>query len=183
MEYLGMIIHPGEVQMDPSKVAAVKDWPTPTTLKEVQAFIGFANFYRRFIKDFSTMAHPLHDLTKKDVPWHWSQEQQEAFNAIKKQFCEEPILKVYDPDLPTCVECGTSGFATGGILSQKHEDGLWHPVAYHSQSMSKEERNYEIYDREMLGLIRALEDLRHFLEGISFEVITDHKNMEWWATM
>ena len=100
MEYLGMIIRPGEVQMDPGKVAAVKDWPTPTTLKEVQAFIGFFNFYRRFIKDFSTMARPLHDLNKKDIPWHWSQEQQEAFNAIKKWFCEEPILKVYDPDLP-----------------------------------------------------------------------------------
>ena len=108
MEYLVMIIRPGEVQMDPGKDTAVKDWPTPTTLKEVRAFIGFANFYRRFIKDFSTMAHPLHDLTKKDVPWHWSQEQQEAFNTIKKQFCEEPILKVYDPELPTHVECDTS---------------------------------------------------------------------------
>ena len=175
MEYLGMIIHPGDMQMDPSKVAAVKDWPTPKMLKDVRAFIGFVNFYRRFIMDFSTMACPLHDLTKKDVPWHWSQEQQEAFNAIKKQFCEELILKVYDPDLPTCVECDASGFATGGILSQKHEDSLWHPVAYHSQSMSKEGHNYEIYDREMLGLICALEDWRHFLQGISFEVITDHK--------
>ena len=83
--------------MDPDKATTVKDWPTLTTLKEVQAFIGFANFYRRFIKDFSTIGHPLHDLTKKDVPWHWFQEQQEAFNVMKKQFCEEPILKVYDP--------------------------------------------------------------------------------------
>src|SRR5260370_25631088 len=152
-------------------------------VKEVQAFIGFANFYRRFIKDFSSMARPLHDLTKKDVPWHWHQEQQEAFDAIKEQFCTEPILKVYDPELPTRLECDASGFATGGILSQKHDDGLWHPVVYRSQSMSKEERNYEIYDREMLGLIRTLEDWRHFLEGISFEVIMDHKNMEWWTTM
>ena len=124
MDYPGMIICPGEVQMDPGKVAAVRDWPTPMTLKEVWAFIGFANFYRRFIQGFSTMAHPLHDLTKKDVSWHWSQEQQEAFDTIKKQFCEEPILKVYDPELPTCVECDASGFATGGILSQKHKDGL-----------------------------------------------------------
>ena len=129
------------------------------------------------------MAHPLHDLTKKDVPWHWYQKQQEAFNVIKKQFCEEPILKVYNPDLPTRIECDASGFATGGILSQKHEDSLWHLVVYRSQSMSKEERNYEIYDREMLGLICALEDWCHFLEGISFKVITDHKNMEWWSTM
>ena len=91
------------------------------------------------------MARPLHDLTKKDTPWQWNKEQQEAFDSIKWQFCTEPILKVYDPELPTQVEVDTSGFATGGILSQKHDDGLWHPVAYRSQSMSKEERNYEIY--------------------------------------
>ena len=104
-------------------------------------------------------------------------------DTVKKQFCEEPILKVYDPNLSTRVECDASGFAMGGILSQKHKDGLWHLVAYRSQSMSKEECNYEIYDREMPGLIRALEDWRHFLEGISFEVMMDHKNMEWWSTM
>ena len=179
IEYLGMIISPGEVRMDPGKVSAVKDWPTPTMLKEVRAFIGFANFYRRFIKDFSVMARPLHDLTKKDTPWVWGNAQQEVFDAIKSRFCSEPILKVYDPELPTRIEVDASGFAVGGILSQKHEDGLWHPVAYRSESMSKEERNYEIYDREMLGLIRALEDWRHFLEGIEFEVITDHKNIEW----
>ena len=157
-----MIIHPREVQMDPGKVTAVKDWPTPTMLKEVRAFIGFTNFYRRFIKDFSVMACPLHDLTKKDVPWTWGKAQQEAFNAIKDRFCNEPILNVYDPELPMHIEVDTSGFAVGGILSQKHEDGLWHPVVYHSESMSKEEHNYEIYDREMLGLIRTLEE-QHFL--------------------
>jgi hypothetical protein len=183
MEYLGMIIRPGEVRMDPGKVAAVKDWPTPTTLKEVRAFIGFANFYRRFIKDFATVARPLHDLTKKDMPWQWHAEQQKAFDWLKEKFCCEPILKVYDPELPTRVEVDASGFATGGILSQKHADGLWHPVAYRSDSMSKEEHNYEIYDREMLGCIRAFEDWRHFLEGIPFELVTDHKNIEWWATM
>jgi predicted aspartyl protease len=183
IEYLGMIIRPGEVRMNPGKVAAVRDWTTPTNLREVRAFIGFANFYRRFIKDFASIARPLHDLTKKDTPWQWHSEQQKAFNELKRRFCEEPILKVYDPELPTRVEVDASGFATGGILSQKSHDGLWHPVAYRSQSMSKEERNYPIYDREMLGLIRALEDWRHFVEGISFEVITDHKNMEWWTTM
>src|ERR1700761_9113407 len=111
MEYLGMIIRPREVQMDPGKVSAVRDWPMPTTLKEVRVFIGFANFYRRFIKDFSTMACPFHNLTKKDVPQHWNQEQQKAFNTIEEQFCTEPILKVYDPELPTCIEVDASGFA------------------------------------------------------------------------
>jgi hypothetical protein len=183
VEYLGMIICPGEVCMDPGKVSAVRDWPTPTTLRDVRAFIGFSNFYRRFIKDFSSIARPLHDLTKKDVPWQWHAEQQHAFDTLKEKFCQEPILKVYDPNLETRVEVDASGYATGGILSQKYPDGLWHPIAYRSSSMSKEERNYEIYDREMLGCIRALKDWRHYLEGISFEIITDHKNIEWWASM
>jgi hypothetical protein len=158
IEYLGMIIRPGEVCMNPGKVAAVRDWTTPANLREVRAFIGFANFYRRFIKDFASIACPLHDLTKKDTPWQWHSEQQKVFNELKQRFCEEPILKVYNPELPTRVEVDTSGFATGGILSQKSHDGLWHPVVYCSQSMSKEEHNYPIYNREMLGLIRALED-------------------------
>jgi hypothetical protein len=183
IEYLGMIICPGEVCMDPGKVSAVRDWPTPTTLRDVRAFIGFSNFYRRFIKDFSSITRPLHDLTKKDVPWQWHAEQQHAFDTLKEKFCQEPILKVYDPNLETRVKVDTSGYATGGILSQKYPDGLWHPIAYRSSSMSKEERNYKIYDREMLGCIRALEDWRHYLEGISFEIVTDHKNIEWWASM
>jgi hypothetical protein len=183
IEYLGMIIRPGEVRMDPGKVSAVRDWPTPTTLRDVRAFLGFSNFYRRFIKDFSSIARPLHDLTKKDVPWQWHAEQQHAFDTLKEKFCQEPILKVYDPELETRVEVDASGYATGGILSQKYPDGLWHPIAYRSSSMSKEEHNYEIYDREMLGCIRALEDWRHYLEGISFEIVTDHKNIEWWASM
>jgi hypothetical protein len=183
IEYLGMIICPGEVCMDPGKVSAVRDWATPTTLKEVRAFIGFSNFYRRFIKDFSSIARPLHELTKKDVPWQWHAEQQQAFDLLKEKFCQEPILKVYDPSLPTRVEVDASGFATGGILSQKYSDGLWHPIAYRSSSMSKEECNYEIYDQEMLGCIHALEDWRHYLEGISFEIVTDHKNIEWWSSM
>ena len=182
MEYLGMIIRQGEVRMDPNKVAAVRNWPTPTTLREVRVFIGFSKFYRRFIQDFSSIARLLHDLTTKDMPWQWHEEQQKAFNTLKESFCREPILKVYDPELPTRVEVDASGFATGGILSQKHPDGRWHPVAYCSQSMSKEERNYEIYDQEMLGTIRALEDWRHFLEGLPFELVTDHKNIEWWTT-
>ena len=183
IEYLGMIIRPREVCMDQGKIHAIKTWAIPTNLREVQAVIGFANFYRRFIEDFSEICHPLHDLTKKDVPWRWTSIEQKAFDMLKEKFIQEPILKVYDPNLPMRIEVDASSSATGGILSQKNPDGLWHPVAYRSQSMSKEEHNYQIYDREMLGLIRALEDWRHFLEGISFEVITDHKNMEWWATM
>ena len=92
---------------------------------------------------------------------------------------------MYNSTRPTCLETDTSNFATGAILSQKQDDGKWHPIAYRSSTMSAEECNYEIYDREMLGLIHALEDWQHFLEGLPepFEVVTDHKNMEWWASM
>ena len=92
---------------------------------------------------------------------------------------------MYKFALPTRVIINVSNVATGGILLQKHEDGKWHPVAYQSSLMSKEERNYPIYDQEMLALIRALEDWRHFLEGLlePFEVHTDHKNMEWWLVI
>ena len=180
-----MIITLREVCMDPGKVSAVCNWPTPTMLREVRVFIGLANFYQKFIQDFTSIAHPLRDLTKKDMPWQWHAEQQQAFDHIKNRFCEEPILKVYDPLLPTRIEVDTSCFTTGSILSQKHLDGHWYPVTYHSDSMSKEEQNYEVYDREMLGCICALEDWRHFLEGLPepFKVVTDHKNIEWWTTV
>lgn len=185
VEYLGMVISQGQVAMDAVKVQAVKDWPTPTNLREVRGFLGFANFYRRFIRDFSRLARPLNDLTKKDCPWSWETVQQEAFDQLKERFTEQPILAMWDPYLPTRVEVDASGYATGGVILQKQQkDGLWHPVAYRSESMSEAERNYEIYDREMLAIVRALEDWRHYLEGLpeSFEIITDHRNLEYWRT-
>ena len=132
--------------MDPGKVAAVRDWPTPKNLKEVRGFIGFANFYRRFIKDFAKLARPLHNLTKKEVPFHWDQEQQKAFDDLKTAFTTAPILRLWNPELPTKVEVDASGFATGGVILQQQEDEHWRPVAFQSSSMNDAERNYEIYD-------------------------------------
>jgi hypothetical protein len=184
IEYLGLIIGGSEVKMDPSKVAAVKDWKTPTNLREVRGFIGFANFYRRFIKDFAKITRPLHDLTKKNTPFEWSTRQQEAFDTLREAFISSPVLALWDPELPTRIEVDASGYATGGVLSQQHTDGLWHPIAFRSSSMDPSERNYEIYDREMLAVITALKDWRHFLEGLPhpFEIITDHSNLEYWRT-
>ncbi|PIL32326.1 hypothetical protein GSI_05572 [Ganoderma sinense ZZ0214-1] len=107
-----------------------------------------------------------------------------AFQSLKDAFTQEPILTTWAPDRPTRVEVDASGFATGGVLLQKLEDGLWHPIAYRSQSMAEAERNYEIYDREMLGIVRALEDWRHYLEGLPepFDIVTDHRNLEYWQT-
>ena len=130
------------------------------------------------------MVRPLNDLTKKEVPWHWDDAQAAAFASLREAFVKEPILVTWEPNQPTRVEVDASGFATGGVLLQKLEDERWHPVAFRSESMIEAERNYEIYDRELLSIIRALEDWRHYLEGLPepFEIITDHKNLEYWHT-
>jgi hypothetical protein len=110
--------------MDPIKVKAVTKWPTPSNLKEVRAFVGFANFYQRFIQNFSQLARPLHDLTKKDTPFVWGSTQQSAFEQLKATFTSEPILAMWSADRETRLEVDASGYATSGVLSQKGEDGL-----------------------------------------------------------
>jgi transposase InsO family protein len=185
VEYLGVIISHNSVEMDPVKVAGVAEWPTPTCKKEVQSFLGFTNFYRRFIQDFSHHARPLFDLTKNDVKWHWSTDEQSAFDALKSLITSAPILTSPDNTRPFRIEADSSDFATGAVLSQQSaEDGKWHPVAFLSKSLSAVERNYEIHDKEMLAIIRAMEEWRHFLEGAEhgFEVWTDHKNLEYFRS-
>jgi hypothetical protein len=130
------------------------------------------------------MARPLHDLTKKDVTWRWTSAEQQAFQSIKDAFIREPILAQWDPERRTRVETDASGYTTGGVISQLGDDGFWHPIAFRSESMTETERNYEVYDRELLAIIRALEDWRHFLEELpeQFEVWTNHKNLDYWRT-
>ena len=108
----------------------------------------------------------MNDLTRKDIKWNWGTLQQDAFQQLKDAFTTAPILALWDPTRPTKIEADASGFATGGTLLQLQEDGLWHPVAFRSASMDPAERNYEIYDREMLAIIEALKDWQNFLEGL-----------------
>lgn len=117
-EYLGMIVGNGQVKMDPAKVRGISEWPTPKSVKDIQKFRGFANFYRRFIKDFAKITCPLDRLMGK-VPWQWGTEEQEAFDQLKKQFVSSPVLAIYDPNRETRIEVDASGYATGGVLSQK----------------------------------------------------------------
>ena len=144
--------------MDPTKVAAVWDWPTPRNLRDVRGFLGFANFYQRFICKFAQIARPLNNLTKKNVQFDWGMHQQAAFEALWSAFTSAPVLALWDPQRLMRIEVDASGFATGGALMQKLEDGLWHPVAFRSSSMQPAERNYEIYDREILAIVEALKD-------------------------
>ena len=184
VEYLGLIISAGKVEMDPVKVEGVSAWPAPTNVKEVQSFLGFVNFYRRFIEDFSHIATPLHELTRKDTAWNWSKACQEAFDSLKIAITSSPILIFPDESKPYKVEADSSNYATGAVLSQEGDDGKWHPVAFLSKSLSSVERNYDIHDKELLSIIRALEEWRHFLEGAQhkFTIWTDHKNLEYFRT-
>lgn len=179
IEYLGLIISEGKLEMDQGKISAFTHWPTPKKVKKVQAFLGFGNFYQRFIKDFSKTARSLYDLTKKGTTWNWSSDCEDAFNSLKTAFTTSPVLIMPDVQKPFRVESDASGFATEAVLSQQGDNNEWHPCAYLSQSMSPAERNYDIYDKELLSIIRALEEWRHYLEGtkIPFDIFTDHKNL------
>ena len=139
VEYLGLIIRPGEVMMDPIKVHAVTNWPSPRNLRDLRGFLGFANFYYCFIQNFSRLAHPLNDLTKKDVPWIWGAAQQQAFNLLKNSLTLQPILAMWEPDRPMRIEVDASRYATGGVLLQQLDDQQWHPIAFRSESMVEAE--------------------------------------------
>jgi len=166
VEYLGVIISQDSIKMDPVKVAGVTELPIPPNRKEVQSFLGFTNFYCRFIQGFSHLARPLFDLTWKDTEWRWGVEEQSAFNSLKERITTAPILALPDNSRPFWIEADSSYFATRAVLSQQsQEDKKWHPAAFLSKSLSPVEQNYEIHDKEMLAIVRALEEWRHFVEG------------------
>ena len=156
VEYLGMIVKPGQLAMDPVKLDGIANWPMPTKVKDVRSFLGFANFYRRFIPDYSNVARPLLDLTKKNLPWNWSPSCQTSFDSLKRLFLSKPILHLPDLSAPFAIATDASKHASGAILLQTDSNGDWHPCSYLLQSFSPTERNYNIYDRELLAVICAL---------------------------
>ena len=153
INYLGYVISHGHLEIDPIKVARIMEWPTPGKVKEVQSFLGFYNFYRRFIKDYSKIARPLFELTQKERTWDWTPACKEVFQTLKRIFTESPVLIMPDTRKPFHIECDSSNFATRAVLSQVTEDGKWHPCAYISKSLSSTERNYPIYDKELLAVV------------------------------
>jgi len=160
VEFLGVVIGPRGVEMQKEKVEGVLNWPAPKNVKEVQKFLGLANYYKRFIKDFAKIAAPLHALVRKEQKWKWEKEQEEAFRKLKEVFMTEPVLAIPDIDREIRVKADASDYATEGVLSLKCEDGKWRLMAFISKSLNATERNYEIYDKEMLAVIRCLEAWR-----------------------
>src|SRR6266481_5425310 len=181
VDYLGLVISKDHVAMDPVKVQGVTDWPQPAKVKDVQSFIGFVNFYRRFIHDFSEIACPLHALTWKSKDWSWGAAKQQAFDVLKSTVTSTPTLALPSKSSPFCLECDASNFTMGAVLSQQHQDGLFHLIGFMSKSFSDMERNYQIHNKEMLAIMCALEEWRHFLKGSDqkFKIHMDHKNLSY----
>jgi hypothetical protein len=182
IDYLGVILEKGVTCMDPVKISGIKDWPTPTTVKDVRSFLGFCNFYRPFIRGFATVACPLNELTRKDAPWTWDTRQQQVFTTLKHRVTSKPILA--QPVLNDLfdLEVDASGFTVGAVLLQKKEDGKQHPVGYYSATLNEAERNYDIYNLELLAIVKALHNWRPLLAGSPHDirVFSDHMNLQYW---
>ena len=176
IEFLGqMITEKGMCPVD-EKLRAVKEWDEPQHVKGVRSFLGFANYYRRYVRNFAEIANPLTELTKKDQKWHWGSDEQEAFQKLKIALCQAPFLVYPDPALPYTVVTDASGIAVGGVLMQDHGSGL-QPLAFLSRKLKPSEQKYSAYERELAAVTYCLINWRHYIEGCpgGITVITDHK--------
>ncbi|GAA5873416.1 hypothetical protein JCM1840_007376 [Sporobolomyces johnsonii] len=183
-EYLGFIVDRKGVRMDPQKIESVRSWPIPNNLREVQSFLGFANFYRRFIKDYSKIAHPLTRLTKKDTTFHLDKTAVDAFQQLKEAFNGDKILRHFQPHLPIELETDASDFALGSVLSQRHDDGKLYPIAFRSRKFDHAKLNYEVHDKELLAIVDACRLFRPYLEYVQIptKVFSDHANLQYFFT-
>src|SRR5882724_747646 len=162
------MVTPTGISMDTAKTDAVSTWPTPTNLKAVQAFLGFANFYCRFIVGFSDIIIPLIHLTHKDTLFTWGPDHTEAFETLKTAFTQAPILAHFNADNPIVVDTDTSDYAITAIISQISPDnGDIHPIVFYSCSMHPAELIYKIYDKELLAIFEAFQQWHNYLEGSS----------------
>ncbi|KAK3556470.1 hypothetical protein QTP70_008246 [Hemibagrus guttatus] len=187
VQFLGYVIDRIGVRMDEKKVAAVRDWPSPTSVKELQRFLGFANFYRRFIRGYSSITSPLTNLLRnKPKTLTWTPAAIQAFNTLKQAFTTAPLLVHPDPELPFIVEVDASTTGLGSVLSQQQGNPpKRHPCAFFSCKLNPAEVNYDIGNQELLAVKLALKEWRHWLEGAKhpFTVLTDHKNLEYLQAM
>ncbi|XP_042972946.1 uncharacterized protein LOC122304748, partial [Carya illinoinensis] len=161
------------IEVDEEKVKAIKEWPTPKSVTEVRSFHGLASFYRRFVKDFSTIAAPLTEVIKKNVGFHWGANQENAFATIKERLCSAPVLALPDFNKAFEIECDASGIGIGAVLMQDRR-----PIAFFSEKLSGASLKYPTYDKELYALVRALETWQHYLWPREFVIHTDHESLK-----
>ena len=194
IEYLRVTVGKGHLQMSPKKLQGIADWSPPKNLTEVWSFLGFTGYYRYFIPNYSKIAWPLLDLIKKTTPWHWGEAQHKAFEELKTQMCGSPVLIQPDMNKQFTLHIDTSAYGMGTILSQEGSHttktlAQWHkpilhPVAYYSATFMPTEWNYNIYERELLAIMKALTHWRHYLGWTKtpFIICTDQANLQYWKS-
>ena len=170
--------------MSNDKIKIIQDWLEPKKVKDIQSFLGFANFYYRFIFNYLDIVIPLTCLTQKDISWKFDSSCQDAFNSLKKAFISVPILTHWIPDAQLIVETDVSDYALAAMLFIVNEENEVHPVAFHSRTFTIAELNYDTHDKELLAIFEAFKIWQHYLEGLAYsiDVVIDHKNLEYFST-
>ncbi|MBW0475459.1 hypothetical protein O181_015174 [Austropuccinia psidii MF-1] len=169
--------------MDSSKVQQVLNWPQPKNIKALQSFLGFDNFYCRFIENYSKKITALTSLLKNDSPFIFNEEALSQFQILEESFTTAPILSHFSPSLPTIVETDASDYALGAVPSQVNDSGK-HPIEFDSCKILPAELKYKIHDKELLGIVWSLKRWRAFLISFSnsFEVLTDHSSLQYFMS-
>ena len=178
INYLGHVISAGGIAVSSEKISAVSDWPVPEIVTDVRSFLGTASYYRRFVKDFATIAAPLHSLTHQGKKFLWTADCQRAFDRLKEALCTTPVLKFPKPEAPFVLDTDASLTGIGAVLSQVI-DGREYVLGYASRSLSKTERNYCTTRRELLAVKHFVQHFRPYLYGRAFTIRTDHASLTW----
>src|SRR6202045_2396129 len=183
MEYLGFVLSPTGLSMDTAKFKAIKEWPTPWKVQDIQSFLRFANFYCHFIHGYSDIVTLMTRLTQKNTTWLWSDDCQSAFDSLKSTFSSTPILLHFIPGALLIVETDASDYTVTAILSTVASDSKVHPIAFHSCTLGISELNYDTHDKELLTIFEAFTTWRHYLEGSEtlVDVVTNHKNLKYFS--
>lgn len=173
IEYLGYIITKHGITLSSRHVEAVKNFPQPKKIIEVQRFLGLINYFRKFIVNYATIAKPLNNLLRKSVIFDFDANCRSAFESLKNSLISFPVLSIYNPFLNTEIHTDASAIAVVGILLQKQKTNLWAPVAYYSQTINQAEAKYHSFELEMLAIIKTIERFHIYLYGLEFTIITD----------
>ena len=179
--WLGHTIDGKNFQPDQMRAKSISEWPVPRNVKELRTFVGKATYYRRFVKDFATISHPLNNLTRKGVVWSWDHKCQQAFLELKRKLSNAPLLAHadFESNNPFILDTDASNVGLGGVLSQKQADGTERPIMFMSQSLTKAERQYSVTKKELLAVVTMVEKCKYFLLGRHFKIRTDHASLQW----
>lgn len=179
VKYLGHIIGYGTIKTDPDKVIAIRDFPLPTSVKQLRRFLGTWGWYMRFVRNFASLSAPLTDMLQKARKYTWFEEAKNAFELLKKALCSAPVLHNPDFSRPFLIQCDASKYGVGAVLAQRNEDGEEVPIAYMSHKLTSPQKNYTVSEQECLAAIMAVKKFRAYVEGHEFEIITDHTSLKW----